>query len=217
MLITRSPNFLRDLNMFFNTNQVTEVQSAIGALLMVEVYKKVVSAAMEKMKKEEATHPVHFDVKEMPIEGLAKLRYVGAWAVRSVLNKHSRYVNANMTSTAPNTQKMVAKSHEMCLLLEEYIIASFCKLEEISEHPGTLTLTKDRQYRGRGLTHIEDNAYKFFVELEVLRVKNLNDSKLRASKGSLIDDSLRDIEESKPLKRKWLSCFPDVMQTSKVP
>ncbi len=81
LLITKSPAYLRDPNMLFQTTQVTEVQSAIRALLMDQVYKDVVSAAWEKIKKEQTSQPILIDVREMPVEGIAKLGYAGTWAI----------------------------------------------------------------------------------------------------------------------------------------
>ena len=61
----------------------------------------------------------------------------------------------------------------MYSLLEDHIIANFCQLDGSSAYPGTLLVTEDKQYRSRGLTHIEDSAYEFFLKLEELRVGGL--------------------------------------------
>ena len=79
LLITRSRDFMRDLQFFFGTSQVSRTQSAIGAELMMEVYKEVAAAAVQKVRREETLAPVPFNVREMSMEGLAKVRYVGAW------------------------------------------------------------------------------------------------------------------------------------------
>ena len=39
MLITRSPAYIRDLEMFFEVKSLNNVQSADGAKLMLEIYK----------------------------------------------------------------------------------------------------------------------------------------------------------------------------------
>jgi hypothetical protein len=96
----------------------------------------------------------------------------------------------------------------MTNLLEEHVIANIAQLQELTKYPHTLNLTEERQYRSRGLTHIEDTGYDFFVELEVLRVDSLNDSKLRKKKENLIDDALNVALGSEILLNKWQSCFP---------
>ena len=80
-LITRSSDFMRDLQFFFGTSQVSRRQSAIGAELMMEAYKEVLAAAVQKARGEETLAPVPYNVREMSMEGLAKVRYVGAWAI----------------------------------------------------------------------------------------------------------------------------------------
>ena len=111
MLMTRSSAFMQDLKLFFKTEtrDITKVQSAVGSLLMLEVYKEVVAAVVEKVKQREESSPVMFNVREMPEEGLAKLRYVGAWAVHKVLNKQMQFVKLHMSSTVPSTQLAVKK------------------------------------------------------------------------------------------------------------
>ena len=52
---------------------------------MINVYKKVIEAATATVVSREASSPLNINVKEMPIEGLAKVRHVGAWAVKQVV------------------------------------------------------------------------------------------------------------------------------------
>ena len=121
MFITRSSTFMQDLKLFFKMENISKVQSAVGSLLMLEVYKEVVAAVVEKVKQKDESSPVMFNVREMAAEGLAKLRYVGVWAVRKVLNKLMQFVKLHMSSTVPSTQLAVTKSHRMCSLLEDRI------------------------------------------------------------------------------------------------
>ena len=69
-------------------------------------------------------------------------------------------------------------------------------------------VTEDRQLRNRGLSHIEDGAYEFFLEAEVLRVNFLNDNKLAEHYGDLVSHTNDAIKEDLNLKEKWLACFP---------
>ena len=105
----------------------------------------------------------------------------------------------------------------MCSLFEDHIIANFCQLDGSSAYPETLLVTEDKQYRPRGLTHIEDSAYEFFLKLDELRVEYLNDRKLKQHKGNLIDDALAAIKTNELLKGKRLSRFPgNILQNSQV-
>ena len=51
----------------------------------------------------------------------------------------------------------------MCELLEENVIVPFAKLSQSTKVAETLDVTEARQYRERGLIHISDNAYRFFM------------------------------------------------------
>ena len=96
----------------------------------------------------------------------------------------------------------------MGALLEEYLIANFSQLQQTSNHQDTLMVTEERQYRSRGLIHIEDAAYEFFLELEQMRVDNLNESKLHARHQNLVDDAMEAVKSSDELRMIWRVCFP---------
>ena len=51
----------------------------------------------------------------------------------------------------------------MSLLLTEYVLENFSYLETSTKYPSTLAVTEEKQYRSRGLTHITDQAYEFFL------------------------------------------------------
>lgn len=217
LLITRSPSFLRDLQLFYDTPTLTPIQTTIGADLFFNVYKKVVDATAALVVSKEATSPVDFNVKDMPVEGLAKVRHVGAWAIKQVVAQRAKFAKENMFSVNQKPYQCAKESHEMCELFDEHIIENVSNLQSHSKYPGTLAVTEERQFRGRGLTHISDQAYEFFLEAETLRVKLLNESKLRYLKEDTIDSAMSAFIKSSALTSKWLLCFPPlVVQTKKV-
>ena len=184
------------------------IQAAVGDKLMISVYKEVVEKVAERVKSVEMANPVTIKVREMPVEGRAKIRHVGAWAVAKVFHAKLKYVKLHMTSQIQTTQEKVRKSLAMSGLLEEYIIANFSKLEQTSVHQETLMVTEERQYRCRGFSHIEDAAYEFFLDLEQIRVDNLNENKLHARHQNLIVDAIEAVKGSQDLRTKWRACFP---------
>jgi len=208
LLITRSSSFIRDLQLFFSTTALTSYQTTIGAELMINVYKKVIEAATATVASREASSPLNLNVKEMPIEGLAKVRHVGAWAVKQVLNQKSKYAKENLFSLNQKTYESACDCHEMCVLFQDHIVDNFSNLEKTSKYPGTLLVTEERQFRGRGLTHICDEAYVFFLDLEALRIELLNENKLRNLKEDTINSAMEAFEKSTALLSKWCLCFP---------
>lgn len=178
MTITRSPTYLRDLEMFFSAKPLNSLQSTIGACMMMEVYKEVVQCVADKGQRATISEPATFDVKGMPSEGLAKVRHVGAWAIRKVVSDHHKYVRSNMATTNKSTHSSVFRRLQIASLLEEHLIGNFESLKDSTKYPETLSVTEDLQFRNRGLTHIEDHAYEFFLEAEVARVGVVNNNKL---------------------------------------
>ncbi|KAK3738196.1 hypothetical protein QZH41_012781, partial [Actinostola sp. cb2023] len=175
---------------------------------------KVVTKIVEIVKEEEFQAPIVLDISEMPVEGLGKIRYVGAWAVRKVFNHNLKYVKNNYTSSVDSTRTSVKEKHLMSELLEECIIAKFENLVSHSKYPDTLCATEDRQYRCRGLFHIEDESYEFFVAMESLRIKHINEKSLKIHKEALIDYSLATLSADSDLCQKWRACFPDDVVSS---
>ena len=208
LLVTRSPGYMRDLKLFFQAEDLTQAQRVIGAELMVEVYKTNIHTAAKQIKERESIAPIEFNVKAMASEGLAKLRHVGAWAVRKVLNSELKYVRDNIASPSNHTQQLVKNSFARSQLLEEYVVGNFSSLEKNSKYPETLNVTEERQFRNRGLTHIEDTAYEFFLDAESLRVGLLNESKVKEFKGTLVDVALLTLKQEETLQNKWEMCFP---------
>lgn len=106
--------------------------------------------------------------------GRSKVRHVDGWAVRKVLNSSRRYIQRNVFTKCSSTLARVETEQIACQLLEENVIRPYSELEENSMFPDTLQVTEGRQYRERGLLHISDQAYVFFMELEKKRVDLLN-------------------------------------------
>ena len=208
MLITRSASFYRDIQLFFNSQALSQVQTSIGAEMMVVVYKKVVETAANQIRVKEASGAVEFDVKAMEVEGSAKVRYVGAWAVRKVLDNKRKYAKEHVYSANQSTVETAKQCYEMCELFEEYVIENKSRVEEISRYPETLSVTEEKQFRCRGLLNISDTAYEFFLETEGQRVKEMNEAKLRLHKEDTIDNSLKFLQSCAELKAKWMLCFP---------
>ena len=217
LLITRSASFLRDMQLFFETATLSSTQTTIGVEAMIRVYKRVVQAAADTVTAKIASTPIRFNVKEMPAEGLAKVRYVGAWSVKKVVDNRRKHAKDNLLSLNPVTYKSAKDSYEMSLLLEEYVLENFSYLETSSKYPSTLAVTEEKQYRCRGLTHITDQAYEFFLDAEDQRISLLNEEKVENLKETTIENAAAAFNNNPTLLSKWLSCFPpDVIDSKKV-
>ena len=134
----------------------------------------------EVVKKDREEVPVFFNVGEMGASGKAKVRHVGGWAIKKVLSKARKYVTRNMFSASRETLTTAVTKHiTLCEIIEENLVVPYAKLEEHSIYQESLEVTESLQYRNRGLIHISDNAFVFFMGLERQRVSILNHTKLR--------------------------------------
>ena len=110
------------------------------------------------------------------------MRYVGGWAIRKILENLRKFVKVNIYRENKKTLQKVHRHHRMWELLEENVIVPFAKLSESTKVAETLDVTEARQYRERGLIHISDNAYRFFMAMESERLKLINNYKLKKTK-----------------------------------
>lgn len=69
MMIARSPDYLRDLEMFFSTQPLNRLQSTVGACMMMETYEEVVKCVADKVHRASTSEPAAFDVMSMSFEG----------------------------------------------------------------------------------------------------------------------------------------------------
>ena len=153
---------------------------------------------------------IPFNVEQMGGVGRSKIHHVGGWAVRKVLNRARKYVQMNVYTNSESTLASVKKQQLICELLEENVIQPYVELEEKSKFPETLEVTEGRQYHQRGLLHISDHGYLFFLELEEKRVKLLNQQILKKERDKMVEVGLAELNADETLKTSWYSCFHDV-------
>lgn len=193
----------------FGTTKCTPAQRAVVLELSNSVYSQFLerlSYVMNELRQEEV---IPFDVEQMSGVGRSKIRHVGGWAVRKVLNRARKYIQMNIYTNSEWTMASVRKQQLICELLEENVIQPFVELEEKSKFPETLEVTEGRQYRQRGLLHISDPAYLFFLELEKKRVKLLNRHILKKERDKMVEVALAELNADETLKMSWYSCFHD--------
>ena len=89
-------------------------------------------------------------------------------------------------------------------------------LEKTTDDFGTLNVTESRQYRERGLLHITDDAFDFFLTLEQERVNLINLERLHQLKDQVIDCSIKSVIENKNVEKEFLGLFNTKLEEDKV-
>lgn len=92
-----------------------------------------------------------------------------------------------------------------------YHLHNYQKVQKVAE---TLDVTEARQYRERGLIHISDNAYLFFMAMGSERLKLINNHKLKEQKENWIKVAKCTLKTNQELKAKWLACFQEDERTA---
>ena len=136
--------------------------------------------------------------------------------MRKVLSRARRYVQKNVHTNSSSTLATVENHQRVCELLEENIIQPYHQLEESSKFAETLQVTEARQYRQRGLLHISDEAYLFFLNLEQRRVDLLNMHILKRAREEMVEAAINSITNDEELKSSWTRCFQNYATEDKV-
>ena len=202
-------DFSRYVCVVFGVNESTPPQRAVAIQLATFVYYGFLEHLNCIVREEATSEPVIFDVGEMTEVGRSKVRHVGGWAVRKVLSRARKYVQRNVHTNSSSTLAIVESQQRACELLEENIIQPFDQLEESSKFPESLQVTEERQYRQRGLLHISDDAYVFFLSLEQRRVDLLNFQVLKKAREDMVEAAVDSLSSEETLKERWRKCFPE--------
>ena len=93
------------------------------------------------VRRQEETQPIHFHVKDMESDGLAKIRHVGGWAIKKSLDNSRRYVKENKFSRSSNVRRRVNNELKKSELLENNIAVPYQALQKTTNCPETLNVT----------------------------------------------------------------------------
>lgn len=100
------------------------VATDIGAMLF-EKFIGQLAHIISRANEEERQEPVRFNVSEMSAQGKAKIRHVGGWAIRMILEAERKYARENMHTKDARTLKKVQESVSNCDMIEENLLASY--------------------------------------------------------------------------------------------
>ncbi|KAK3700475.1 hypothetical protein QZH41_004729 [Actinostola sp. cb2023] len=200
--------YLHDL---FGVSALTKVQSMVGGDIVLSLYTRFLAHLADKVHQD--GHDVEdeepFSVWNMTDEGKAKVRYVGGWALRKVMEKSRHHIKDNMQTKVDETMSKVEKSTSKVELIQDELCVQYMSIATSSKYQATLDVTESRQYRERGLIHISDEAFEFFMLLEQNRVEMLNKKRLRNLGSEMIEKTLEEMKGSDELNSKWKDCFDE--------
>ena len=136
--------------------------------------------------------------------GRSKVRYVGGWAIRKILDN---FVKVNIYRENKKPYRKSINTIACANFWNEtswYPLQNYQKVQKVAE---TLDVTEARQYRERGLIHISDNTYRFFMAMESERLKLINNHKLTEEKEVLITVAKCTLKNNRSFKQSGLPVF----------
>ena len=204
-----SNEYRSDLLTAFQLKRWTDIDDGkrtLGVQLTFPLYQLFVTE-VERALKHEDVHTRKFNVKEMGVSGLGKLRYVGGWAIHKCLASCKRYLITHKHSQSNDVRKKLNNELRKIDLLDSNIVIPYVVLEKTTSHAGTLNITESRQHRQRGLLHITDEAFQFFLALEQERVNLISFKNLSSLKDQMIDQSIKSVLENKSIQDEFVSLF----------
>ncbi len=187
-------------------SDITCGQRCLGAQLLFRMYQLFV-AEVRKLANMGEIEQITLQVSEMGADGRGKVRYIGGWAVRKLLEKSKRYIIENNRSETKEVIERVSREMKKVLLLQNNLIVPSQILQETTKQPETLHLTESRQFREHGLLNISDGAYEFFMILEQQRVNQINSARLSQQGPKLVEDSIDSVTNDQVLQDTFLNLF----------
>ena len=140
--------------------------------------------------------------------GKAKIKHVGGWTIRTILEAERKYARDNVHTKDTRTLKKVQESVSNCDMIEENLLAPYEELKKTSRHQETLEVTEARQFRERGLVHISDQCFLVFMHMEQLQVDLMNSVALQKFKQDLVVNAYEEMVNDKEMETLWIACFP---------
>ena len=117
-----SIEFSRYVCDLFDAKSTTPPQSAVAVQLEFSVQFEFLEQLGSVVKKEQREDTMDFDVYLKSGVDRSKLRHVGGWAVRKVLNRARKYIQRNVFTKSSSTLARVETQQIACQLIEENVI-----------------------------------------------------------------------------------------------
>lgn len=187
-------------------SDITCGQRCLGVQLLFHIYQTYVAEIRKSVRSQEQEQ-ITFQVSTMGAAGRGKVRYIGGWAIRKVLEKYRKYAYDNKQSQSKAVAERVSKEMKKVFLLQNNVILPYQVVRETTSNPETLHVTESRQFREHGLLNISDEAYDFFMQLEQQRVDHINSTRLSQEGCDLIQESIESVTNDKVLQEMFLNLF----------
>ena len=142
---------------------------------------------------------------------ISKIRYIGGWCIATLKYKKKMYVKSNLFKKSKEKDVDSVNKKVKCLELltvdEETLLANTTDPDSLHE------IQRKQNFRG-GLTHITDEAIKFFVKLDT-KVQQLESKEnMRIYTTTFYQFILNELLNDEALVKMWMDLFEDQEEIS---
>ena len=196
------------LCLLFQTSTVSPVCNKYATKLTFSVHHAIVAARAETIReqKENAGECKEAPkVQEMSDIAKAKIRYVAGACLSRITTRLRSRALSDITNTVHSASRKQAYTQQRLLtglrISESHIIAS-------TSEPASLSEIDYKQSSTRGLFHVPDNVFQFFLKLHATTSKYLSHSQFDAHRDKAFTVCREKVFDDQELLSLWSILFP---------
>ena len=203
-----SDEFKGQICTMFQTLSVTPACNKFAIRLAFQVNEILVAEKAEGISKtQEAKNQATGKQLDMSDAGKAKIRYLAGACLSTIGKRQRSKALTDLTNTFHSQKRRHAYRQQRLLSSLRISEAEIC---ESTEEPASLSEVQRKQSPGKGLYHIPDTVFGFFMQLHEIANKHLSSSCFHLH-GKMTFTSCREaIFSNKDLQSEWLKLFGKV-------
>ena len=214
MIMLNSPDISREFSAVINDMELcthhfcimTEIIKKLRTMYIYKLYAETVKSSNTEVPNRECR-----SVWNMHDNCLGKVRYIGGWVLAKLINADRKYITSNALSSSINVRSKLHQRYRSVNLLESLLVPSSV-VHSTSQYTKSLEATDLKQYRENSLLYVNDDTFKFFMNLEQSRIDLLCDSKLNILKSDMIAIATTTVKQNTSLMDQWVKLFEDELE-----
>ena len=203
-----SVEYKQRLCLLFETTSVSPVCNRYATKLAFSVHHAIVAARADAIRERNenagkcSESPKSHDLSDI---AKAKIRYLAGACMSRITTRLRGKALSDITNTIHSTSRKHAYDQHKLLaglrVSETHVTAS-------TSEPASLSEIDYKQSSTRGLFHIPDNVFHFFLELHVTARMYLTHSNFDAHQGNAFTVCRQKVFDDAELHRQWCALFP---------
>ena len=193
------------LCVLFETSHVSPVCNRYATKLAFSMHHAIVAARAEAIRaRNEHAEKNNVACPELSDIAKAKVRYVAGVCMSRITSRLRSKALANITNTVNSASRKQAYDQNRLL---SGLRVSETDITESTSEPASLSEIENKQSASRGLFHVPDNVFNFFIQLHVAVNSYLTRSHFDAHQSQAFTVCREKIFDNKTLQQLWSLLF----------